>query len=148
MPPEFVYPSLLVNVLSYTFLTSIMVFSTSFQITRTIATGERAPLKMTALAKLPSFLHPICVDKGQRRLFSFTLFSFLFPGILVLIFLHILSFIVNGPAYALHWRMSLQNYLGYTSLWRLFISACVFTVNYIAAHNPSQDIFIPVPDSQ
>lgn len=146
-PAVLVHPDLYFNVLTFTIITAFITFTSSHQITRAIAVGQTPPLSMRRLASLPWPLNVICGSRGDRNIFVFAAFTLVFPGLLVLTLLHLASLIVNGSDHALMWRLPLQKYLAWTTLWKFFISVSISVVNYIAAHNPTQSVLVPSRDA-
>ncbi|KAG5509439.1 hypothetical protein JKF63_06749 [Porcisia hertigi] len=146
-PAVVVTSSLWVNVFTFTLFVAAMTFPNSTQITRAVALGQSPPIRLSVLRSLPWPLSVICSGQGDRKLGPFLMFSLVFPGAFVLVLLHLISLGVNGAENALHWRLPLQRYLAWTMLWRLAITAGVFTTNYLAAHNPTQSVLIARPDS-
>ncbi|KAG5483351.1 hypothetical protein LSCM1_04898 [Leishmania martiniquensis] len=136
-----------VNVFTFTLCIATMAFANNTQVTRAIALGQSPPMKLTVLCSLPWPLSVVCGTQGDRKLVPFLLYSLIFPGALVVLLLHLISLYVNGIENALSWRLPLQKYLAWTMLWRLAITAGVFTTNYLAAHNPTQSVLIPPTDS-
>ncbi|KAG5483777.1 hypothetical protein LSCM4_04931 [Leishmania orientalis] len=146
-PAVLVTRNLCVNVFTFTLCVATMAFANSTQITRAIALGQSPPMKLSVLRSLPWPLSAACGSQGDRKLVPFLLHSLIFPGTLVVVSLHLMSLGVNGVENALSWRMSLQRYLAWTMLWRLAVTAGVFTTNYLAAHNPTQSVLIPPMES-
>nr|CAJ2469589.1 unnamed protein product [Leishmania braziliensis] len=146
-PAVLVTGNLWVNVFTFTLFTAGMTFSSSTQITRAIALGQSPPIKISVLRSLPWPLSVVCGSQGNRRLVPFLLYSLLFPGTLVVVLLHLISLGVNNFENALYWQLPLQRYLAWTMLWRLIVTVCVFTTNYLAAHNPTQSVLTPSTDN-
>ncbi|CAM37573.1 hypothetical protein LBRM_14_1030 [Leishmania braziliensis MHOM/BR/75/M2904] len=146
-PAVLVTGNLWVNVFTFTLFTAGMTFSSSTQITRAIALGQSPPIKISVLRSLPWPLSVVCGSQGNRKLVPFLLYSLLFPGTLVVVLLHLISLGVNNFENALYWQLPLQRYLAWTMLWRLIVTVCVFTTNYLAAHNPTQSVLTPSTDN-
>ncbi|CAJ1019756.1 hypothetical protein, conserved [Leishmania lindenbergi] len=146
-PAVLVTGNLWVNIFTFTLFTAGMTFSSSTQITRAIALGQSPPIKISVLRSLPWPLSVVCGSQGNRKLVPFLLYSLLFPGTLVVVLLHLISLGVNNFENALYWQLPLQRYLAWTMLWRLIVTVCVFTTNYLAAHNPTQSVLTPSTDN-
>lgn len=146
-PAVLVKGDLAFNVLTFTLFVAGITYANSAQITRAIAVGQSPRMRLSRLRSLPWPLRSICGSEGDRAIVPFLLYSLLFPGAVVLIVLHVASAVVNGLENALYWQMPLQRYLAWTMLWRLAITTCVFTANYLAAHNPTQSVLVPSHDS-
>lgn len=146
-PAALVKSDLTFNVMTFTLFVAGITYANSAQITRAIALGQSPRMKLSRLRSLPWPLCNVCGSKGDRTLVPFLLYSLLFPGALVLVALHAASLAVNGYENVFYWQMPLKRYLAWTMLWRLVITTCVFTVNYLAAHNPTQSVLIPSSDS-
>ncbi|KAK7201654.1 hypothetical protein NESM_000230300 [Novymonas esmeraldas] len=147
-PAVLVTSDLYLNVLTFTLFVAGITFANNTQITRAIALGQSPPMRLSSLRSLPWPLSTICGGHGDRKLVPFLLHCLLFPGLPVLLLLHLVSLGVNGFEHALHWQMPLQRYLAWTTLWRLAVTAGVFTANYLAAHNPTQSVLIPSTESE
>ncbi|KPA77302.1 hypothetical protein ABB37_07191 [Leptomonas pyrrhocoris] len=146
-PAVLVKRELAFNVLSFTLFVAGITYANSTQVTRAIALGQSPRMKLLRLRSLPWPLRDMCGAEGDRAIVPFLLYSLIFPGAVVLIALHAASLVVNGFEYALYWQMPLKRYLAWTMLWRLVITTCVFTTNYLAAHNPTQSVLVPSAES-
>lgn len=146
-PAVLVSKDLALNVITFALFVAGITFAGSTQITRAIALGQSPPMKLATLRALPWPLSAMCGAQGDRKLAPFLLYTAVFPGALVIALLHIASLCANGFTNALHWQMPLKRYLAWTMLWRLAVTAGVFTTNYLAAHNPTQSVLTPSQDS-
>lgn len=147
-PAVFVDGELCFNVLTLCALFATISFTNSYQVTRAVATGQSPPLKLSRLQSLPWPLSHICGREGERRLIPFVVQMIGFPGIFTVAVLYALSLAVNGPSRVLEWRMPLRQYLAASTMWRFVVSATIFTMNYLAAHNPTQPLLIPTPEPE
>ncbi|KPI84821.1 hypothetical protein ABL78_6129 [Leptomonas seymouri] len=145
-PAVLVKGDLIFNVLTFTLFAAGVTYANSAQITRAIAVGQSPRMKLSRLRSLPWPLCSMCGAEGDRAVVSFLLYSLIFPGAVVLVALHVASLITNGYDHAFYWPMPLKRYLAWTMLWRLVVTTCVFTTNYLAAHNPTQSVLIPSAD--
>ncbi|EPY39873.1 hypothetical protein AGDE_04055 [Angomonas deanei] len=134
------------NVVTLSVFLGAMMYAKSPEITRSVARGVIPPLKLSRLKALPFPISTICGSEGDRTLKDFLLYVAAFPGVTVGVVMYIMCIVVTGDL-SFHWSVPTQTYLAMTSLWRLVVAASIFTMNYIAALNPSQTIFIPTPDS-
>lgn len=146
-PTFLVHKTTYFDILSFTALLSATVFTGSHQITRGIATGQSPPIALRRLQSLPVPLNIICGTRGDRKLYTFVIQMLCFPGAVAVVVLYALSFCVNGPEHVAEWRVPLNKYLAASVLWRLLVSSAVYTLNYLAAHNPTQGVLIPTEDS-
>jgi hypothetical protein len=146
-PAVLVKSDLTFNVMTFTLFVAGITYANSTQITRAIALGQSPRMKLSRLRALPWPLRKICGGEGDRAVVPFLLYSLVFPGAVVVIALHMASLVVNGLENAFYWQMPLKRYLAWTMLWRLAVTTCVFTANYLAAHNPTQSVLIPSVDS-
>lgn len=135
---RFVYPELWINVLSYVICTSAMMYLGSFRITASIADGATIPVSLPRLKSLPWPVSWICGFDGERNLFRFLFQMTLFPGLIVLFGIHVLSFLNTNTPF--EWFLPLDLYLASNSLWRLITTAIIFGCNFLSATNPSQSL--------
>lgn len=142
-----VYRDVYFDVLSFTGLMSITIFCNSYQITRSIATGQSPPLRLKRLEAVSWPLSSIFGCEGDRNIVTFVVQMLCIPGSLTLVVLYGTSYCVNGGSAFLQWSMPLSTYLAASLLWRLLVFFTIFTINYIAAHNSTQSVLIPTEPS-
>lgn len=146
-PAYLVHGSTYFDIFSYTCLLSAMVYFNSFQITRTIAIGQSPRISLKRLQSLPWPVNLIVGSYGDRSIIAFVIQCLCFPGLMTVVVIYGLSLWVNGPERVTEWRMPLRMYLASSMLWRLLLGSAVYTLNYLAAHNPTQLLLIPPPDT-
>lgn len=132
----FVYPSLWVNILSYTAFFSVVVFCSSSRICASVAQGNCPYISIDRLKSLRFPFSLICGTEGERSLVKFVVQTLFFPGLCVLLVLHLLSFVFSSSASS--WNLPFDLFLASNSLWRLIISSSIFVLNFFCALNPTQ----------
>lgn len=136
----FVYPSLWVNILSYTAFLSIVIFCSSSRISASVAQGSCPYISIDRLKSLRFPFSLICGAEGDRSLIKFVVQTLFFPGLCVLLVLHLLSFVFSTSS--LSWNLPFDLFLASNSLWRLIISSSIFVLNFFGALNPTQSCII------
>lgn len=143
-PAVLVDRSTFVDIMSFTLMIAGVVFSRSTDITSVIASGGSPPLSVKCLSSLPGPLGGLCGTTGDRSIISFILFCLVFPGLVVTALLYVCSFVINGGENVLYWVIPLNKYLIINSAVHAFITSIIYTINYIAAHNPTQSVLVSV----
>lgn len=136
----FVYPELWMNILSYTSFSTVMIFYSSSHIQRSVAQGKCPLVAIERLQTLPYPLSLMCGFKGERNFLHFMSQMLLFPGLTVVLGIHLLSYF-SGES-MMEWKLPIDMYLASSSLWRLVILSVVYTINFLSAINPTQSIFV------
>eukprot|EP00796_Vickermania_ingenoplastis_P008991 gene8991-6313_t len=135
---SFVSPNLFLNVLSYTSCVASMVYFGSAQFTRLVAEGHCPPIALEKLRALPYPFCMMCGYEGDRNLASFVFQLLFVPGVVVTLALHALSFVCGASLW--EWDLPLDMYLASSSLWRLVVISVIYTINFLAAMNPTQSL--------
>lgn len=141
-----VLPKTAGDILVFVAIVSYMTFLGSGSVIKHVTSGSGAPIKQSVLAQ--STFHRVVGFVGNRKVSLFVLYSLIVPGAIVVAVMLAGCALIKEAESDRCLMSSTSDVVLATMVWKAFIAVIVYTLNYIASLNDSQQCFRKVANSE